>query len=276
MFNGNWEKMLELNLENPETNIEKLMAYDRELYQLSDKVITVTKYMKEFLIETYKIDSNIITVIPNGIDIPKNKKLLNQEKAKIKREWGFNQRDIIILFAGRVDTGKGVHFLLDAFIEACKERSDLRLVIAGGGNLKNVIRNIKIFQGRILFTELITKEKLEELYLISDIGILPSLYEQCPYSLLEMMTHKLPVILTKIDGIKEIYNDEHCIYIEPITDDHGNLSLPVNCIKEAILNLARNKKQATQMGKKAFKELSDKFSSKRMAKSYIKFISSSK
>lgn len=274
LFNGNKNKISDLNIEKPETFIEKFIANEREFYQLSDKIITVTQYMKDFLVTYYKISDHKITTIYNGISAHNHKKISTSQKNKIKYEWGFSKKDNIILFVGRIDEGKGIFFLLKAFFEVCKQRADLHLIFAGNGDLKRAFEQIKQFHGRIHFTGYLDKKKLEELYLISDIGILPSLYEQCPYSLLEMMDYKLPVITSKIEGIKEIYNENQCVFIEPTINRTGEISLSINEIKEAILKLTTNKKEAIQMARKAFIELSDKFSSKKMAETlYQAYIS---
>lgn len=180
--------------------------------------------------------------------------------------WGFEADDKIILFTGRVEAAKGVYFLLDAFTEACKEQPNLHLVFAGNGEIPSALKKIKSYQGRVLFTEFISKEKIKELYAIADMGVLPTLYDQCPYTVLEMMMYKLPLILSNIPGINEIYNDKLCLFIKPIIDEKGDISFSTKEIKEMILKLYKNKKQAIKLGEIAYKALSNKLSSTKMAK----------
>ena len=67
LFNGNRKKLNDVNFTDPKTNIDKSLSRDKEMYTLSDHIITVTRYMKQFLEDIYAINSNIITHIPNGI-----------------------------------------------------------------------------------------------------------------------------------------------------------------------------------------------------------------
>lgn len=51
IFNGNRQKMNGLNIDNTSENIEFTLCREKEMYQLSDHIVSVTRYMKDFLIE---------------------------------------------------------------------------------------------------------------------------------------------------------------------------------------------------------------------------------
>lgn len=56
----------------------------------------------------------------------------------------------------------------------------------------------------VIWTGLINKEKLYELYTIADMGIMPSFHEQCSYVAIEMMMHGLPIIGSTSTGLYEM------------------------------------------------------------------------
>ena len=58
--------------------------------------------------------------------------------------------------------------------------------------------------GQVHFTGKLSKQTLELIYSFSDIGILPSRYEQCSYVVLEMIKHKVPLIISNAPGLNEL------------------------------------------------------------------------
>jgi glycosyltransferase involved in cell wall biosynthesis len=57
---------------------------------------------------------------------------------------------------------------------------------------------------KITFAGLLEKNELYELYHIADIGIAPSLFELFGYVAVEMMIHKLPIVVTATSGQNEV------------------------------------------------------------------------
>ncbi|NJO92976.1 MAG: glycosyltransferase [Chloroflexia bacterium] len=111
LFKGNGRKLDGLNIDFPTNNIEFTLFSEKEMYLLSDRIVSVTKYMKDFLIENYKLDPSKIEVIPNGLNYSKCCTLKMEERLKLKNTLGFNSHEKIILFSGRIDPSKGIYFL---------------------------------------------------------------------------------------------------------------------------------------------------------------------
>ena len=95
------------------------------MYMQSDHIVTVTGYMKEFLINEYGIKPEKITVIKNGLNQINNNQVTEEEKAEIKRRFGFGENEIILLFSGRIDPCKGINSLMEAFEQACRKNNSL-------------------------------------------------------------------------------------------------------------------------------------------------------
>ena len=60
--------------------------------------------------------------------------------------------------------------------------------------------------GKIYFTGELNSDELNSLYEIADIGIHPSLNEQCSFSVLEMMKYGLPIIGYDLSGMSCLIN----------------------------------------------------------------------
>src|ERR1035437_1286864 len=134
MFHGNKQKFLENWSDTSGTyeGMHKWSEEEKELYELSDKIVSVTEYMRNFLIKYYCIPSEKIKVICNGIDNTCFQILDKGQKIALKQSLGFDKDEKIVLFSGRIDASKGLYFLLDGFKEIVKRHSNIRLVIIGG------------------------------------------------------------------------------------------------------------------------------------------------
>ncbi len=248
IFDGNKKKFTEAWINNREGYSEKLkpVCVEKELYEISDKVISVTHYMKDFVKEFFKIPEEKIEVVPNGID---TKLLLGTnitKKEELKQSMGFNQNEKIILYVGRLDKWKGIYFLLDEFAEVCKQYENVRLVLAGEDSgpdkISQYLAHCKNSWSKVTFTGFVDFNTMQKLYQIADIGIIPSLYDHCPYVALEMISNNVPLIVSDTEGLNEILTKDQCLYINPSVDDEGFVYFTKNEIVGAI------KKSLSPMG----------------------------
>lgn len=259
IFKGNKQKLIGLNIESPTNRIEYTLSCEKEMYDLSDRIISVTEYMKNFLVKEYKIDAEKIDVVPNGICFDKYKLIYQEDKLKLRNELGLNADEIVILFAGRLDQAKGVFFLLEAFVEACKFNDKLRLIIAGQGKFQECMKNYQAFYGRITFTGFINQSQLEKFMQIADIGIAPSVYDHCPYSILEMVANRIPLILSEVDGLTEILDNKQCFFIKPEISVEGDISFNKEKLAILLLSALNDKNALGYMVERAFTRLISKF-----------------
>ncbi|MDP3446170.1 MAG: glycosyltransferase family 4 protein [Ignavibacteria bacterium] len=115
--------------------------FDTEIhtYELVDKIITVTNHGKKHLIAK-GIKEDKIEVIYIGI-VPKH---LNNQFVDVKRKYGLNGNEKLVLYSGRIDPIKGLDYLCNAFELLLKKASDCRLVIAGDGNFESLKKDKEI------------------------------------------------------------------------------------------------------------------------------------
>ena len=166
----------------------------------ADKVIVLSKNMKEYFKNTYNRETEFI---PNGIEQPEIK------KAKIIKEKYNLENEDYILYLGRIVPEKGVHYLIEAFKQI---NTDKKLVIAGGASHTNeYLEDIKKKASedkRIIMTGFVQGRELEELYSNCFAYCLPSDIEGMPMSLLEAMSYGKKCIVSDIPENIEVIGNQ--------------------------------------------------------------------
>jgi len=265
IFEGNRKKLAGLNIDKPSNNIEFTLSQERDIYRLSDHIVSVTDYMKEFLVNEYAIDPEKITVIHNGLDYSEYKSISKEKKNELRKKLGFQRDDIIILFSGRIDPCKGIIFLIEAFEQACKQNPDLRLVLLGQGNIQDCQKKLQSSFGKVTYPGFLPKEIVISFYKIADIGIAHSVYDHCPYTVLEMMANRIPLIVSRINGLDELLSDDQCLFVDPVLSKEGDITFNIEELSDAILTLAGNNNLRNELANNAHKSFTEKFSANRMA-----------
>ncbi len=201
----------------------------------ADRVICYTEMEKDKLANMLKIDSEKISVIPNGVDTdlfrpdPNNNKQSNQSNA------------ITILWVGRFVRGKGVEYLIQAAKILVKEVPDLKILLVGDGPSKGKIKGlIEKFnlKKNVIIKENVPNENMPEVYQKSDIFVLPSLNEGVPKTLLEAMACGIPVIISEFPHLEELIKNAGLTF--PKGDVHA--------LADKIMRLIRDRELAKELG----------------------------
>lgn len=147
----------------------------------ADEMIVLSRHCQQYFQDTYNRQT---ILIPNGVNRPERK-----EADHIREKWGLC-RNSYFLALSRLTREKKTDLLIDAFK---KVETDKKLVIAGGSSDTDeyVVLLKKAAEGddRILFTDFVQGQDLEELYSNAYVYVLPSELEGMPLSLLEAMSY---------------------------------------------------------------------------------------
>lgn len=229
---------------------------EKQIIGEADHVICVTRFAKESILKWHNSPGNQVTAIHNGIGIKNQYRPLRLwQKEQIKRRLGFTKGEQIILFVGKLEKRKGIKHLVAAFNKLLSKAHNVQLVIAGDGNFDDVFNYAKGCWSKITLTGKIPIEEVILLYQVADIGVIPSVYEQCSYVALEMMQYGLPVVVTAAPGLKELYEDNKNALIVPLGNpDHTTMDLEVqeDELEKMILRLLNDKKLRKEIGDNAF------------------------
>jgi len=126
----------------------------------------------------------------------------------------------------------------------------------------------------IIWTGLISKEKLFNLYSIADIGIMPSFHEQCSYVAIEMMMHGIPLIASTSTGLKEMVEEEITGLHIPVIEYRDKMEINSSLLAEKILYLIQHPKERKRMGNNARKRYEQVYSLEVFRKNMLAFYKS--
>lgn len=215
----------------------------KAMCQSVDNILCLSSYTFDILQTEYGIHQEQLTFISNGL---KDEAVIvgEEQKRAIKKELSFNENEKIVLFVGRLDEEKGLLLLLKAFERIVVHSSDVHLIIAGSGNYDRFLKECASFYGKVTFTGRVEKDFLYKLYQIADVGVHPSLNEQCSYVAIEMMMHGIPLVGIDSAGIGEMIESGYNGY--KVCDEQE----PLSAASEQNL-------QIEQLGKRTLEILQD-------------------
>lgn len=200
------------------------------VFQYCDYVVALCQETLEMLINSYNVHPDKLFLIPNGIPPLQYSVIRNVDKPVIN-----------IIYVGRIDPIKGVYYLAQAFNLVKVSHSNVCLHLVGDTNDAEYLQRCINVCPDIIYHGKIPHHELDSLYQQADIGVLPSFHEQCSYSLIEMMSHGLPIIGTTATGNNDMLEPMPFSRI-PIELAFVNESAMVNELASAILRFVDSPK----------------------------------
>ena len=168
--------------------------------KFSNRIISVSENLRNYLLSKYNINPIKIIYVPNGVNIGELKEPKEIEKYKLTS-------GSYILFLARLVPEKGAHYLIEAYK---KLKTDKKLVIAGGSSYTDdYIKRLKqISSEKIIFTGNVSGRMLEELYSNAYVYVLPSDIEGMPITLLEAMSYSRCCLVSDIPENAQLIKDK--------------------------------------------------------------------
>ena len=184
-----------------------------------DRIIAVSKWVKDELIDLVGIKESHIDVIPNGIDLsvfyPRPR---NEESVILIQPFSF--RRPYVLYASRLEHPFKNHVRLIKAFEIFKERTKYphRMVLAGadhnGAEKIHEAAAASPYRNDIFFPGYFPSTSLPELYAGADLVVVPSMYEGFGMGVLEAMASGVPVVCARAGSLPETA-DHAALYFDP-------------------------------------------------------------
>jgi len=228
---------------------------EKEFIKTVDRIICLSENTRQILTDDYQIFPEKTTVIYNGLT--DNHSVCKKQELKQK----YHIPDIpIILFVGRLDEIKGLTYVLQAFKTIINKQIECHFIIAGNGAFDSYMKECEDIWMHITWTGLIDKAKLYDLYSVADIGIMPSLHEQCSYVAIEMMMHGVPLIASTSTGLREMVEDGITGLHIPVVEHPDKVDIDSSLLAEKMLYLLQHPEDRKHMGLNARKRYEQLYS----------------
>ncbi|MBS7639806.1 MAG: glycosyltransferase family 4 protein [Candidatus Bathyarchaeia archaeon] len=190
-------------LHNPDSylidGVEWWLTYE------SKRIIVTSNAMKREVEDHFHLPSEKIDIIPNAIDASKYN--IPVDRGNVKRRFGIDPSERIVLFVGRLVPQKGVEYLIMAAPKIVERHPEARIVIVGDGWSKDYLLSLAASTGcqhKITFLGFISDQDLIEIMLSSDVLVVPSIYEPFGIVALEGMAAGIPIVASNTGGLAEI------------------------------------------------------------------------
>jgi glycosyltransferase involved in cell wall biosynthesis len=152
-----------------------------------------------------------IHVVPNGIDV----QLFDRDEGiDVEQRFGLPRDKKLILFANRMEERKGIHVVRRMVEATLAKHPDIAFVFAGRDPSGWMERRIlpwvrdRQLQDRFLYLGQIGLPEVRACLKRAAIFLVPSLWENCPYSCIEAMTAGCAVVASDCGGLPELIRHE--------------------------------------------------------------------
>ena len=227
-----------------------------------DYRVCVSDQMRETLIGR-GFEPNKLFPLYNGVDFSRPKPSITRSEWFNDIGCTFPEDSIVVGIAARFDAIKDVATTVRGFAGAARENEKLRLLIAGDGRERDMLK--------ALCTELGVRDKvffagwingMDGYYASVDINAISSLSETFPYAVTEAARSGIPTVASRVGGLpKLIINGETGMLFEP--RDHETMT-------RCILALANDDKLRKKLGRAVYEKAKREFSTESTCQRQLK------
>jgi glycosyltransferase involved in cell wall biosynthesis len=219
------------------------------------RVVTVSEYVRRYLVVERGIPSRQVLDIPTGIDLSRfDPRAVSDDFRKTE---GIPEDVPLVGVIAILRRKKGHHVLLDAIPGILREVPDALFVFAGNGpqteNIEKKIRELCIEKNVRLLG---LRRDVEAVLKGIDLFVLPTFQEALGTSILEASAMERAVVSTRVGGVPEVVRHGRTgLLVEPDNAEE---------LKEAIVKLLKDPGLRASMGKEGRKLVEADFSTTRM------------
>lgn len=191
-------------------------------------VICNSQMVKNEILQHFRISTDKIHVIRNGIDTQSFHPNVRQQRDELRQQWQIPLDAPVFVFVGSGFERKGLHATLTAQTAV----ASAHLVVVGHDKHQQRYRDLAEQLGlaqRVTFTG--PQADVKPFYALADAFILPTLYDPFPNAALEAMACGLPVITSHQSGAAEIIIEGETGFVCDALD-HSALSIGMQTLND--------------------------------------------
>ena len=222
----------------------------KRIFRSADKVQAISNFLMHWARSMGAVAD--IEVVPNGVDFDKFARPIGgEERMKLRRGAGFDDKDTVIVTASRLVEKNAVDDIISSlqYLD-----SSCKLLILGSGpderKLKDLSHRLKL-GSRIVFYGFVSHDELPKYLQSSDIFVRPSRTEGLGNSFLEAMAAGVPVIGTQVGGISDFLKDGETGLICEVNNPKS--------IAQKVTKLVRDAESRSYISREAKKMVDERF-----------------
>ncbi|MFB0534683.1 MAG: glycosyltransferase [Anaerolineae bacterium] len=183
-------------------------------------------------------------VVPNGLDFREFDALPARDEARARL--GLSSDALVVTFLGRLNPGKALDVLIQAFARVVRQLPPTRLLLAGPDDgceaaLRSLVSQLRL-EEQVRFLGFVSSDERAYLLSASDLFALTSWSENFSYTAVEAMGAGLPVLLSEHVGIGREVEADGAGRVVPVQ---------VDAIAEELRRLLSQPDLLKDMGRKA-------------------------
>ncbi|HQU44771.1 MAG TPA: glycosyltransferase family 4 protein [Pirellulales bacterium] len=207
-----------------------------------------------------------VTVIPNGLDLAWFDR---SATIRVRERAGIPSGNTVVFFGGRLERRKGADLLADIMSPLLDEHP-VSFVVAGADNHQGIGAELRRRLGerpdssrsrrrRGTFHDLgkLGLDEMRSWLRAASIALVPSHWENCPYSCLEAMAAGRAIVASRVGGLPELVEDGVSGLLVGPGDVRG--------FQRAIVGLVEDRGYTERLGQAARRTVEERFTAKRMA-----------
>ena len=229
--------------------------------RMSHRITSVSDAVASLCTQVEGVRRQNIVVIHNGVEVPS----LDNSRATIREELGIAGHVPTIGYLANYRPEKAHELLLRSFRLVVDRRPDAHLICCGimtpatGSGLAALVRELGLKSNVALLP---SRSGVSSIYRGLDLYVHPSRYEGFSNSLLEAMSHALPVVATNVGGTPEAVVNGVTGLMVPKDDRHA--------LAGAILEMIANSERAKSFGHAGRQRVVRCFTVERMVEAYAR------
>ncbi len=221
---------------------------NRWLMARADAVLAISDAIGQFVADVEGIEPDKVHVVHYGLDVPEHG--ISREEAR--ETLRIRSDGVVFGFVGRLIEQKGVDVLIEAFARASREKPGGALSIIGDGPLMKDLKRLAALRGvgpSVTFHGWVPDASA--LMSAFDALLVPSRWEGFGLVTLEAMSHRVPVIASRVSALPEIVVDGVTGVLHPPGDP--------DLLAEAMINGLKDVSVLESYGQAGYERLLNRF-----------------
>lgn len=192
------------------------------LRQRRQRYVAVSNENRELIARALKMSPSAISMISNGANPERFIRSAVQRgeiRLRLRRELGVPEDCRLLLTVGRLAEQKGHDLLIPMIPHVIEQHPNTRFIWAGEGPMQRALeKQIEEYGVKDSVVLLGRRSDIPDLLNGADLFVLPTRFEGQPFSMLEAMAARIPVVTTRASAICEVVEHRTHGLLSPVED----------------------------------------------------------